>query len=347
MIDIGCNQKFTTMKKHNYFATLLFGSAMALTSISCKDKNEVKPAELKPGKDDLVNPILETNLNNLTQTFSLNSATGGDVTGSQGTIIRFFANSFLKANGDPVTGSVSIKLIEIYKKSDMLLTKMPTQGRNDAGEIATLVSGGEFYVNATQGAEQLKPNGTFMILAPTAKTGGDDVNMKPFEGVKECDANGCDVVWKKQDRDIKIGPNQNGTPNGGSNGQSAYQVFQSQFGWTNIDRWYSDPRPKTTIFVDVPDGYDNTNCAVYLSYDGLGSALALFDTYNASTALFTEHYGLIPIGLPVHFIMVSVINGQWYYAIHGATIVSNHVETFTTLQPTTEVALSALVDALP
>lgn len=333
------------MKKLNYLTVLLFGGAMAITSVSCNESNDTKPAELKPGKDDLVSPVFDENLSEMTQKFTLNSATGGDVVGAQGTTVRFFANSFLNANGEAVTGSVDIKLIEVYKKSDMLLTKMPTQGRNDAGQIATLISGGEFYVNATQDGQQLKPNGTYMILAPTANTGGDDVDMKPFAGVEECDANGCDVVWKQQDRDIKIGGNQNGTANGGV--QSTYQVFQSQFGWTNIDRWYSDPRPKTTIFVDVPNGYDNTNCAVYLSYDGLGSSLALFDTYDSTTALFTEHYGLIPIGLPVHFIMVSVINDQWYYAIHGATIAANHVETFTTLQPTTEAELAAIVDALP
>jgi hypothetical protein len=130
-------------------------------------------------------------------------------------------------------------------------------------------------------------------------------------------------------------------------GQSTYNIFRNQFGWTNIDRWYSDPRPKTTLFVDVPEGYDNTNCSVYLSYDGEPTALASFDRYDSTTALFTEHYGQIPIGLEVHFIMVSVINDQWYYAIRPATIGANHVETFTELQPITEVALITMIDALP
>jgi hypothetical protein len=331
-----------TMKKHNYFVTLLFGSAIAFTAISCNE-GDPKPEVIKPGADDLVNLVFEENLEDMKQAFSLNSETGGDIIGTQGTTIRFFANGFLKSNGDAVTGNVDVKLIELYKKSDMLLTKMPTQGKTDDGKIALLVSGGEFYINATQNGEQLKPNGNYMIIAPTETTGGEDTDMKPFEGVEECDNDGCEVVWKQQDRDIKIGA----ADGQGGLIESAYQVFQSQFGWTNIDRWYSDPRDKTTIFVDVPEGYDNTNCAVYLSYDGEGSALALFDTYNAGTGLFTEHYGLIPIGLEVHFIMVSVIDDQWYYSIHAATIGANHVETFTTLQPTTEAELTALVDALP
>jgi len=332
------------MKKHNYFLTLLIGGVLALSSVSCNDNdNDAKPTGLKPGADDKVKPLFTENLDDLRQTFTLNSTYGGDVTGNQGTTIRFSPNSLTKLNGDAVTGSVSIELIEIYKKSSMLLTKRPTQGKNSEDEIAMLISGGEFYVNATQEGQQLKVSGVFQIIAPTSNTGDADDTMRPFEGVEECDNDGCDVVWKEQDRDIKIGQNENGQ--GGV--QSVYQVFQSQFGWTNIDRWYSDPREKTTIFVDVPEGFDNTNCAVYLSYDGEPTALALFDTYNSTTGLFTEHYGLIPIGLEVHFIMVSNIDDQWYYAIKAATITANHVETFTELQPVTEAALAVLIDDLP
>jgi hypothetical protein len=332
------------MKKRNYLVTLFIGCALALTNTSCND-DDSKPTTLKPGPTDAVNPLFEENRDDLKQQFTLNISTGGDVKGEQGTKVRFYPNSLTKLNGDAVTGEVSVELIEIYRKSDMLLTKMPTRGLNEEGDIALLISGGEFYVNATQNGEQLKVASTFVILAPTEMTGGDDTDMKVFRGAEECDNDGCEVIWEKQDRDMNIGKEQDGTAVGGV--QSVYQVFQSQFGWTNIDRWYSDPRPKTTIFVDVPEGYDNTNCAVYLSYDGETSALALFDTYNSTTELFTEHYGLIPIGLQAHFIMVSVIEGQWYYAIRPATITANHVETFTTLQPVTEAQLTTLIDALP
>jgi hypothetical protein len=335
------------MIKHNYFVTLLMGGALALASVSCKDNNDDDiqpvPEVIKPGADDHVNPLFEENLSDLKQTFTLDGANGGTITGKDGTSISIMAGTLTKANGDAVTGDVTVEVIEIFKKSAMLLTKMPTQGRDNEGNIATLVSGGEIYVNVTQGDDQLKITGNYVIIAPTANTGGEDLDMKPFEGVKECDNTDCKIVWKEQDRDIKIGKAENGQ--GGV--QSAYQIFQSQFGWTNIDRWYSDPRDKTTIFVDVPEGYDNTNCAVYLSYDGEPTALALFDRYDATTGLFTEHYGLIPIGLNVHFIMVSVIDGEWYYAIKAETITANHVETFTELQPITEAALTTLIDDLP
>ncbi len=76
-------------------------------------------------------------------------------------------------------------------------------------------------------------------------------------------------------------------------------------------------------------------------------SLALFDVYNAATGLFTEHYGQIPIGLQVHFIMVSVIDGQWYYSVKGATIGANHTETFTELEPVSQEDLAQIIDDLP
>jgi hypothetical protein len=333
------------MKTPDYFLTLLVGGLLALGTVSCSDDDQgsATPGVKKPGANDSVTPMFEENLAAMKQTFTIDATTGGEVHGEQGTTIRIYANSLVKKNGDAVTGNVTLELIEIYKKSDMLLTKLATRGRTADGTIATLVSGGEFFVNAMQNGDTVRMNGIYQILAPTDNTGDPDQDMRPFKGVQECDNDGCDVIWQQQDRDIKIDKAENGQ--GGT--QSAYYVFQSQFGWTNIDRWYSDPRDKTTLYVDVPEGYNNTNCAVYLSYDGEPTALALFDVYDATTGLFTEHYGQIPIGLQVHFIMVSVIDGQWYYSVKGATIGANHTETFTELEPVSQEDLAQIIDDLP
>lgn len=321
------------MKKQNYVVTLLMGGLITLGTFSCDDNKDEKSA-IKPGADDKISEVYAGYRESLKQTFTLNAAAGGEVIGKEGTTVTFYPNTFLNAKGEVVTGNVSIELIEIYKKSDMLLTNMTTQGIDAAGNISTLISAGEFFVNAKQGSDPLTAQGNFQIMAPADKTGGIDQAMKPFQGVEECNNGVCKNVWKQENRDMKIG-------------ESAYSIFKNQFGWTNIDRWSSDPRPKTTLFVDVPTGYDNTNCSVYLSYDGEPTALASFDRYDATTALFTEHYGQIPIGLEVHFILVSVIDEQWYYSIKAATIGANHVETFTELQPVTEAELTTLINNLP
>ena len=57
--------------------------------------------------------------------------------------------------------------------------------------------------------------------------------------------------------------------------------------------------------------------------------------------------GLIPIGLNVHIIMVAEIDGQVHYAMQGATIVDDHIEVISSLSPTTQPALEALINGLP
>jgi hypothetical protein len=143
------------------------------------------------------------------------------------------------------------------------------------------------------------------------------------------------------------------TPNGGKDGVFAegnnYYVTFGNFGWTNVDKFYSNPRPRTTILADAPEGYDNTNSAIYLSYDGEGqNALAKLDTYDSNTGLFSEHYGQIPIGLACHVIFATAENGQWRYAIKAVTVAANDVYTFTLAETTvgTEAQLVAAINAI-
>ncbi len=278
------------------------------------------------------------------QTRTLDAIAGGEVQGDEGTILFFPPNSFLDQNGDPVTGNVTIELIEIYDKAKMLLTKMPTNGRRPNGDIETLVSGGEFYINATQQEEKLELANAFQILAPTDEF---DDQMVLFNGQNDdCteDDLECDVVWEEQGQG-GLEPMQREGPNG--TGVTVYGGFISNFGWTNIDRWYNDSRPKTILYVDVPEGFDDTNSNVYVSYDGEPTALALLDIYNTQTELFSEHYGLIPIGLEVHIIFVSIQNGEYIYAIQAATIEEDHLEVIGSTSTGTEAELVALINALP
>ncbi|HEY3406068.1 MAG TPA: hypothetical protein VGK59_21930 [Ohtaekwangia sp.] len=328
------------MKRNHaiFIATLI--TALFLI-FGCDDSE--KPARPKPDSEAL-HTFIDENIAEQSQQFTIDAEDGGQIKGDQGTVIQFFSNSFLTMDGDPVTGSVNIELIEIYNRSAMVLTQKPTVGKMDNGDLAVLVSGGEFYVNATQNGNPLKPASGYSIIAPTEKTGGADEDMRIFTGVDNCIDDVCNNVWEEEkDRGMEIGQFQ---PDGGGV-YSAYYCFQSKFGWTNIDKWYSDPRPKTTIYVDVPEGFDNTNCAVFIVYDGEPTALGRMDTYDEETGLFSEHYGLIPIGLEVHFVLVSIIEDEIHYAIQGTTITENHIEVINDVQSITKEELIDLIDELP
>lgn len=253
------------MKGKNIFIAIII--SMVLMALSSCDDSE-NPAKPKPDAAAL-QALTDENILAQTKHFTVDATAIGKIEGNQGTIIQFSANAFLTQAGGAVTGNVDIELIEIYSRSSMLLTQKATIGKKDDGTKAMLISGGEFYVNATQGGNILKPASGYSIIVPTNNTGGPDPEMNMFNGVVECERDTCKLVWEEQkDRKIEIGEFQDA---GGV--FSAYYAFQSKFGWTNIDRWYNDPRTKTTIFVEVPEGFDNTNCAVYIVYDGEPTAL--------------------------------------------------------------------------
>jgi hypothetical protein len=330
------------MGPSNLFLKIAFPASLLATMSGC-DKDLTKISQRLTPDAVTLHQWFDSSTDALKQHFTLNSSADAEIIGEQGTILQFSANDFTLLNGDPVTGSVDVELIEVYDRASMLLTKTSTNGKTKNGSISTLISGGEFYVNAKQDGTPLKLKSGFTIVAPAENTGTINQDMTKFDGIDSCAGDDCDLVWEEaEDRGIEIGEWQTA---GGV--KTVYYVFQNKFGWTNIDRWYNDPRPKTTIFVEVPEGFDNTNCSVYMMYDNEPVALASFDMYDQNKKLFTEHYGLIPVGLEVHFILVSIIDDEIHYAIQGATITENHVAVIESVKAISEEKLIDLIYELP
>lgn len=347
-------QNFTSLK-NSKAVTGILKNVMVLTIVaifaSC-DNNNDEFVDLQPQPDGVALAArFNDNRADAVEEFTLDASTGGIITGTQGTQIEFQPNSF-GLNGTPVTGNVKVQLIEIYDKASMLLKNRSTLGQRDNGDKEALKSAGEFFVDAMQGANKLTliemASVTSRPIAPADLEGG----MQIFRtGGEDNDCDGIDDTcdWVETDED-KNGENDNA---GVRDGQGAAGVFVSynynigNFGWTNLDKWYSFTGPKTEIFIDVPEGFNQDNCAVYLSYDGEPTALARMDVWNTDLEMFTEHYGLIPVGLAVHIIMVAEIDGQLNYAIQGTTVVEDHIEVISSLSPISQAALESLINGLP
>ncbi len=332
--------------------TLLKNTGLALFSLlilttSCQKEDDVIETPILQPDGKALATRFSDNRSDLTQTFTIDATNGGAINSDKGTTVTFKPNSFQNSNGEPVSGDVNIEFIEIFDRATMLLTNRSTMGISADGQsMEALKSGGEFYINATQNGQTLTLSQPALLQTLISNTGDTDTGMKIFDGIdQDCDEvenELCEkVVWHVNENDEqKVGVRDGETG-------TMYSLYIGDFGWTNIDRWYSDPRPKTMLYVDVPEGYDDTNCAVYLSYDGEPSALARFDIYDESQQMFTEHYGQIPIGMEVHFIFVTEIDGQMYYTIQGATIVDNHVEIIADPQPVSQATLETLINNLP
>ncbi|MGY0393571.1 hypothetical protein ACW5R3_13575 [Bizionia sp. KMM 8389] len=323
---------------------LFFGILLALTVlISCdvNDDGSIIHASNNTPTSDEFSDIRKQALENITQHFQFNADDGYiTLTSANGVTISLNGNCLTKS-GNPVTGFVDLEYVEIFERGNMLTTNKPTMGILPNNDQALLVSGGEFFLEATQNGIALETNCSLNLTVPASLTGAPDEDMILWTGV--IDENG-DLVWEEAEND---GANQVEN-NVFVEGASYYALF-GEFGWTNIDRFYNDPRPKTTIQAQVPVGYNADNSAVYLSYDGEDSGLARLDTYDETTGLFSEHYGQIPIGLECHVIFATEDNGNWRYATKAVTIAANDIITFTLAETAiaTETELISIINNLP
>ena len=315
--------------------------ALTLTVMSC-DTNDDNAVTNTPPTVQEFNAIRQIALDNLTQNFQIDAANGTTtLTSEKGVEIDINANC-LTLNGNPVTGLIDIEYVEIFDGGEMLVTNKTTMGALPNGDMAMLISGGAFYINATQNGQQLVL-GCGMNLKIPANLTAPDPNMILWDGTINPAG---DLVWEQQDNNPT---GQGGVFLEGSGVNAIYYAFFNSFGWTNVDRFYSYTGPKTQILASVPSGYDYQNSAVYLHYDGEGNALAKLDSYDVASSLFSEHYGQIPVGLACHIIFATEENGQWRYAIKSVTITDNAVFTFTLSETIvgSEAQLTAAINALP
>ncbi|PTT11614.1 hypothetical protein DBR27_06065 [Flavobacterium sp. HMWF030] len=312
-----------------------------ITFASCDNTDDNNNNFVLPPTAAAFKSISEKGIKKNTQNFTITAGTGVvTITSAKGVKLNINGDCLTK-NGVAVTGAVDIEFIELFDKGNMLITNKPTMGIMPDGKKNLLISGGEFFIKATQGGVELKTSCSMNMIVPATLTDGVDNAMTLWNGT--IDEKG-ELAWRENK------PNADGTGGkGGVQGEgNNYYVTFGNFGWTNVDRFYSDPRPKTTLLVGAPTGYDNTNSAVYLSYDGEGNnALAKLDTYTPA-GLFSEHYGQIPIGLKCHIIFATESNGQWRYAIKAVTVAANDVYTFTLAETTVgnEAQLIAAINAI-
>jgi hypothetical protein len=322
------------MKKMKFLVIAMLG--VTLANVSCK-KDEVSPEPIaNPTGDPTVNPsaqalgsFFQSNLNNKKQQFTIDAANPGTITGSQGTVINFSSNSFENQSGNVVSGNVDIELIEILSKAEMIQTNMPTMGNSSGGGLAPLISGGEFNITASQNGQELNLRDGFNYLVNVPAPNGVDPNMDLFYGSSAGDT----VTWNPADSAIVFGQG------------NEYSAYFDSLNWVNLDYFMNQAGPQTTIQVEVPQGFNNQNCVLFISFDGLNSLAAL---YNATDNVFTSApYYMLPVGMDVHFVAMSIINNEPHVAIVQTQITSNHYETIQQLTQTTTGQLATDLSNLP
>lgn len=321
--------------KKNSFVILLAGLGLFLAS--CKKEYTEYPVDL-PSENELKTFFDERTLS-ATQYFSAIADTSNIIVGKQGTIITIAPKAFYTGKlSSPVLvkGNVSVELVEVYSRADMVMMNKTTMGKLVNGKLSAMSSGGFYRLNITQNGKAVNVfKGKLIVSLPKSKSKNENLLMGEFEGTFDTEG---DIVWKQVDDSVKTAID--------SLAGGYYTIADTTFGWTNVDRFFEDPRPKTTLNVKLPNGFDNTNTKVFVTYDGQPTALANLDVFT-NEGYFSEHYGQIPIGMQIHIIAMTRISGKLHYNIVPATIEDGKIYYVTTLEPTDEVKLRNLITALP
>lgn len=265
------------------------------------------------------------------QTFTINSAQYIIVTGQRGTQITVYPNSFLTQGNQPVTGNVTLKLQEVFTKKDMMLS-----GASTIADGKPLISGGEINLTAWQGNNELKlnPSGYVGVSIPAGNNPSNNMNEFYASRIDSTD----DFTAPDTTQNITVAIDS-------VNWSMSYSFQIDSLDWINCDHYMSQGGQQTHIDATVPSQFDETNCQVFISFNGQLSAARCWGQQIGGQLFSPGSYYTLPVGMAVTFVAIAEINGQFYSAFQSTAIANNHNEVMN-LQPTTEAQINQQLDAL-
>lgn len=267
------------------------------------------------------------------QNFTVDAATGGSVTGEEGTIVTFPANAFVDESNNPVTGMVDIAIKEIFKPSQMILSNKPTNAINFSNENTFLLSEGETEVEISQNGNPLvlASGVSYQISVPSA--GGLDNDMLPFAGTTS-DAEG--IVWTPT---ADVGIQGGGMQYVTSPASYIYDAFDT--GWSNCDKFYGYPGAQTTNYINLSNSPNATETVIFLVFEENNlPAVVKFTTPYANG--IQSYVDMLPEGLAVTYIAITLENNQQYLAVDNVTITDEEELTLSFEAKSTQEILDAL-----
>ena len=331
---------------------LLLTGVMAAMLFSCSSEENANSSTMNTKADNKgeLAALQKKKLETLKQRFSFDAGRERVTIKTKAGVKINIAPSRLRLNGQPVQGIVNVEYIEIFDRATMLMANRTTMGvdaaTGDQQTVAPLSSGGEFYVNMTnQEGQNLDEGSEFELVVPTALTGGDENAQDMTEWTGEENQDG-DVIWEEETND-------DGTDEEVPVQNDEFIMSLDKFGWCNIDKLVQFGYPGTSMYVDVPSGYDDTNTKIYVTFQGQQSLMVRLTGYDASTGLFDDHnYNTMPEGMACSVICVSTQGGQWYYGVKNIVVPTGDPTNPIVFNPgdltvVTSPALIAAINGLP
>jgi hypothetical protein len=323
---------------------LALSLSIVLIIVSC-EKDVVSPTPTNLGNNTNPTPtsqitkFFDENLEDEIEIFNETSSPVSQIiTTENNLMIQYDNNTFTYSDGTPVNGAFTIEVVDALTKKEMMKINRPTF-TND-GRL--LVSGGIIYLNATQGNEQLSINDDNPVIVniPT----DTETEMDFFTG--SFDENE-DFGWDLSLEDsINIINNESDSIIFDIIGQQSmfsYSFTMDSIGWINCDFFYDSNEPQTGVNVVLPDGYNGSNTVVFIYYNDINSVANMDDYDNDSNFDLGNGY-TTPIGMDISFVIISEVDGSFFYNIVSTTITDNHVENIDSLIEVDEDELQDIID---
>lgn len=307
----------------------------------CKKDNPSDPDSPSPTPvpgQSIFQQLVATNMANATQTFTVNAATGGQIMGNKGTQLIFEPNAFVHLDGSPVTGQVSVTLVEVLSIGDMIWLNKQTVG-DDNGTLKILRSGGELGLTASQG-------GNFLRLAPGAlvskiPTSTGDPNMDLFTG--RLNPIG-EMIWTLVDSAVVDVENEYYVDTTyvfvWPDPPFTYYPSADSLFWVNCDYFYSYPS-RTTLVATIPDGQSKDSTFVWI---GFPTENSMMNTYPSTGQTYRSNQ---QVGVGVQAVVVGLHRTPTGYNSSFTTVnVTSGLNVPMTFTPTTLTEFEDALDAL-
>jgi len=261
------------------------------------------------------------------QTYIISNDSWQQIAGEKGTTLQFNANTFVTLSGGEVSGDIEIQLIEVFNKSEMILTNKATNG---AGGL--LVSGGEIFINATQNGTQLKfaSGKSASVMIPTSEN-PDEMDLFVGSNVADDD----ELVWEETGETTATCRDSVGINN--------YCFNVDSCRWINCDKFlWADEYDLTNFTVRLSSKHSEENTNIWVSMDGaFGVGRLTSVDYNEFSS--NQFLGF-PITREATIVVISDLDGVLHGAFVPIVIADGHIENVTVVPMSVTEMQSSLLN---
>jgi hypothetical protein len=252
---------------------------------------------------------------------SVNMTTGGYAFSSPEMTVYFPANACVIANsGIAFTGKALVETFFIKKKGDMIRYDKPTISNG-----YVLESGGEIYIRATGGGQELSLAPNKQVTIRTFDTSAVASTMKLFTGAA---VNANQFTWTPftgaQGTTAFVNTWRDSAAPGRTN--MGYEFTFPNLRWINCD-YFRDTTNLTRNFAVrmTADTFTNQNTAVFAAFRDIRAVVKLWGDSASRTFTIPPHYRGLPIGNVVTVVTVSKIGERYYLGVVPNTTIANNL----------------------